>query len=113
MVVSPISARGFVFIQIFDLQVPATRCARAALAVQAHGTPLVHKSRVDGNAHLWGASVSNSLRASGALQSRRMERHLRIESRVDGNAHLWGASVSNSLRASGACSPGAWNATRS
>ena len=28
---------------IFDLQVSATRCARAALADQAHGTPLVHK----------------------------------------------------------------------
>ena len=28
---------------IFGVQVSATRCARAVLAAQAHGTPLVHK----------------------------------------------------------------------
>ena len=32
---------------VFDLQVSATRCARAALAVQAHGAPLVHKNSYD------------------------------------------------------------------
>ena len=37
----------------------SSRCARAALTVQAHGTPLAHKSRLDGNAHIWGASVSS------------------------------------------------------
>ena len=67
-VVSRISARGFVFIDLL-VPVPATRCARAGLAVQAHGRHSRIKSRVAGNAHLWGASVSNSLRASGACGS--------------------------------------------
>ena len=49
----------FRIIQIFDMQVSLSRCARAALSVQAHGTPLAHKNRVDGNAHIWGASVSS------------------------------------------------------
>ena len=51
---------------IYGVQVSPIHCARAALAVQAHGTPLAHKCRVDGSAHLRGASVSNSLRASSA-----------------------------------------------
>ena len=64
----------------------SSRCARAALTVQAHGTPLAHKSRLDGNAHIWGASVSSRC-ARAALTVQAHGAPLAHKSRLDGNTY--------------------------
>ena len=65
----------------------ATHCARATLAVQAHGTPLSHKKyRRERPLLTW--KCLQLVARERRLRFRRMERHSCIKSRVDGNAHF-------------------------
>ena len=92
MAVSRISSRGFVLSQIFDMQVSLSRCARAALTVQAHGTPLAQKVDLTGTP-TYGVQVSLVVARERRLRCRRMERHSRIKVDMTGTP-TYGVQVS-------------------